>query len=147
MKVYKTFLFIILLIIVPFDKSISQETKTTNTEYVYILESMEDISKMEMDAEVTFSKVATYVITKGDNAFHTYNKVCLHKGDLETEEEGRLTRATIECISGGKLIVTSRPGQEKFAFVNKMEGAPNSFSSGIIFTNFSADSTSELLFW
>jgi hypothetical protein len=127
----------------------SQDIPKIETDYIYVVESLEDIEKLEVETEIQFTGNGVYSITSGEGGSYLLDTKCITNSDLEEETEGRTERFSFKCLSGGKVIYTSRPGQVKVAFVNISgeEEGEDFFSSGIIYANFETESPSELLFW
>jgi hypothetical protein len=149
MKIRLFVLVLTFLITTPVDYSYSQNIETIEANYLYELKSLENISRIDINAEINIADSYSFVRTSGENASFVYDKSCIYKGAPEETEEREISRVEVDCVSGGTLIITVRPGQRKVSFVNNKTGKKGEdlFDSGLIFTNFSTDSSAELLFW
>ena len=142
-KVFLTLVVILLCVNI----SYSQKVEKFKTDNIYVLKSLNEIKQLGVKAEVYFRSSDVVVRTFGEAGSLLYDKSCHFKGKIEKEEKDGVVRLTVDCLTGGKLIIAERTGQKKFAFVNIMKNDSDFFSSGIVYTNFSTDSPKELLMW
>ena len=124
-----------------------QETIEIHTQYIYIVKSLNIVNELNVAADITRSSSGLFAVTNGEGSSYFYDNSCIMKEEAKRQKEGEKKRMIADCISGGSMIVTTRPGQTKVAFTNKTGEERDGFSSGVIYTNFVAESAVELLFW
>lgn len=124
-----------------------QETAQIRTQYIYIVKSLDIVNELNVTADVTRTSSGISAVTSGEGSSYFYDNSCIMKEGVERQEEGDKSRMIADCISGGSMIVTTRPGQVKIAFTNSTGEKGGGFSSGLVYTNFVADSAVDLLLW